>query len=256
MRASSVMATFMSTRGRWCWIQRAKPSLRRRASAWQTPTLVSNACRAQCCKSVAGDGGVGIDGGGDDAGEAGLDEGIGAGRRAAGDVAGLEGDVGRAALNAIGSVLLRFVEGDDFGVIEQVVLVPALADDLAGAVENDAADGGIGRGDADAAPRQLEGALHPVNVLVGLIAHRRFSLRMGTIKCKSAEWPLAARFGDTTKARIAPEQQIAGMESLFLKIMAVTGKEKPMADLVAEQLDGAERGELSPKLGIGWLHSF
>jgi hypothetical protein len=115
---------------------------------------------------VAGDGGVGIDGGGDDAGEAGLDERIGAGRRAAGDVAGLEGDVGRAAANAIGRVLLRLFEGDDLRVVEEVVLVPALANDLAGAVENHAADGGVGRGDADAAPREFEGALHPVEVLV------------------------------------------------------------------------------------------
>jgi hypothetical protein len=56
-------------------------------------------------------------------------------------------------------------EGDDFGVVEQVVLVPALAGDLAGAVENDAADGGVGRGDADAAARQLEGAAASSNGL-------------------------------------------------------------------------------------------
>ncbi len=41
MRLSRDMATFMRTRGRWCWLQRAKPSLRRRASASQTPTTVS-----------------------------------------------------------------------------------------------------------------------------------------------------------------------------------------------------------------------
>ena len=62
---------------------------------------------AQCLEAVAGDGRVGVDGGGDDAAEAGLDERVGAGRRAAGDVAGLEGDVGRAAANAIACMLRR-----------------------------------------------------------------------------------------------------------------------------------------------------
>ena len=63
-------------------------------------------------------------------------------------------------------VLLSFLEGDDFGVVEQVVFMPAFADDLAGAVENHAAYGGIGRGERDAAPGQFEGALHPVGVLI------------------------------------------------------------------------------------------
>ena len=52
---------------------------------------------------------------------------------------------------AVAGVLFCFVEGDDFGVVEQVVFVPAFADDLAGAVEDDAADGGVGRAYADAA---------------------------------------------------------------------------------------------------------
>ena len=125
-----------------------------------------------------------------------MDERIGAGRRAAGDVAGLEGDVGRAALNAIGCVLLRLFEGDDFRVVEQVVLVPALADHLSGAVENHAAHSGVGRGDADAAARELNGALHPVSVLIEIIAHRRFSYRTGTIKCKSGGWSVAQEFDE------------------------------------------------------------
>ena len=48
----------------------------------------------------------------------------------------------------------------------EVVFVPALANDLAGAIEDDAADGGVGRGDADAAAGEFEGALHPVEVFV------------------------------------------------------------------------------------------
>ncbi len=44
--------------------------------------------------------------------------------------------------------------------------MPAFADELAGAVEDDAADGGVGRGDADAAAGEFEGALHPVDVFI------------------------------------------------------------------------------------------
>jgi hypothetical protein len=100
--------------------------------------------------AVAGDGGVGVDGGGDDTAEAGGDEGLGAGWGAAGVVAGLEGDVGGAAFDRVAG-LLRIFEGGDFGVVDEVVLVPAFAGELAGVVEEDAADGGIGRGESDAA---------------------------------------------------------------------------------------------------------
>ena len=129
---------------------------------------------------MAGDGGVGIDGGGDNAAEAGFDKRIGTGRSAAGDVAGLEGDVGGAAVNAIARMSCGLAEGDDFGVVKEIVLVPALADDLAGPVENDAADSGIRRGDTDAAARELEGAAHPVEVEVWRSVHVR---ARGTIKC-------------------------------------------------------------------------
>ena len=66
-----------------------------------------------------------------------------------------------------GACLLRGFEGGDFGVVEEVVLVPAFAGELAGAVEEDAADGGVGRGEGDASAGQVEGAVHPVGVLVG-----------------------------------------------------------------------------------------
>ena len=62
--------------------------------------------------------------------------------------------------------------------------MPALADDLTGTVENDAADGGVGRGDADATARKLEGAAHPVEVEVGGGAGWSVHVRArGTIKC-------------------------------------------------------------------------
>ena len=169
MRPSSVMATFISTKGRLCWIQRAKPSLMRRASVSQTPMFVSNAGGAQCFHAVAGDVGIGIAGGGDDACDSGGDEGFGAGAGAAGVIAGFEGDVGGAALETISlSCYCWLFEGGDFGVVEEVVFVPAFADELAGAVEDDAADGGIGRGEADAAAGEFESALHPVGVLSGV----------------------------------------------------------------------------------------
>ena len=135
---------------------------------------------AEGFEAVAGHRGVGIDGGGDDASEVGLDDCVSAGRRAACDAARLERDVGRAAADAVGSVLLRLFQGDNLGVIEEIVLVPALADNLTGTVEDDTADGGVGRGDADAAARKLEGALHPVEVEIGRSAH---VLARGTIKC-------------------------------------------------------------------------
>jgi hypothetical protein len=64
-------------------------------------------------------------------------------------------------------MLFGDVEGDDFGVIDEVIFVPAFACDLAGAVEDDAAYGGVGRGDGDASAGELESAVHPVAILVG-----------------------------------------------------------------------------------------
>src|ERR1035438_8401918 len=64
-------------------------------------------------------------------------------------------------------MLCGYFERDDFGVVHQVVLMPTLARDLACAIEDHVAHGGGGRGDGDAPARQLEGALHPVTVLIG-----------------------------------------------------------------------------------------
>jgi hypothetical protein len=95
---------------------------------------------------VAGYGGIGIDGGGDDADHAGGDKGLGAGRGAAGVVAGLERDVGCPAFGARACL----AKGNDFGVVEEVVFVPAFTGKLSVAVEHNAAHGGIGRGKGDA----------------------------------------------------------------------------------------------------------
>jgi hypothetical protein len=87
-------------------------------------------------------------------------------------VAGLEGDVCGAAFEAVGCIgshpfseltnrrsfdfaqedgAPSSLQGGDFGVVDEVVLVPAFAGDLPRAVEDDAAYGGVGRGDGDAA---------------------------------------------------------------------------------------------------------
>jgi hypothetical protein len=49
--------------------------------------------------------------------------------------------------------------------------VPPLANYLPGTIEDHASDGGIGRGNSDAATREFEGALHPDSILVRLAAH-------------------------------------------------------------------------------------
>jgi len=126
-----------------------------------------NAGGAHAVRAVSGDVGVGIDRGRDDALEAGGDEGFCTGTGAAGVIARFEGDIGGAAAKAFPGVLLCDPEGDDFGVIEQVVLMPALTGHLPGAIENHAAHGGIGGRNGDAAAGKFEGALHPVGVLVG-----------------------------------------------------------------------------------------
>ena len=48
-------------------------------------------------------------------------------------------------------MLHGFAKGDDFSVVEQVVFVPAFSDNLAGAIEDDAADGRVWGAYADAA---------------------------------------------------------------------------------------------------------
>jgi len=128
---------------------------------------------AQRGQTLAGDGGVGIDGGGDDAGQTGFDERLRARAGAAGGATRLERNIGGTAAQAVGGVLPRFFEGGDLGVVLEGVLVPAFADKLASVVNQNATDGGVGRGDADAAARQIEGAGHPETVLVKGVCHVR-----------------------------------------------------------------------------------
>jgi len=122
-----------------------------------------DARRAQCFHAVAGYCRIGVNGGGDDADHAGGDKGLGAGRGVACVVAGLKGDVGCPAFGARACLAKR----DDFGVVEEVVFVPAFTGKLSVAVEEDAADGGIGRGEGNTSAGEVEGALHALKVLIG-----------------------------------------------------------------------------------------
>ena len=81
-------------------------------------------------------------------------------------VARLESDVSGAALEGV-SGLLGILQGGDFGVVAEIVLVPAFAGELIVFIEEDAADGGVGRGEGDAAAGEIKGAVHPVEVLIG-----------------------------------------------------------------------------------------
>ena len=130
-----------------------------------------DACGLEGLEAVAGNGGVGVDGGDNYAGEAGGDEGRGARRSAAGVVARLEGYVGGAVFYGFFGMLCGFQSGD-FGVVAEVVLVPAFAGWLAVSVEEDAAYGGVGRSEGEAAAGEGEGAVHPVEVGIDGCAHR------------------------------------------------------------------------------------
>jgi len=81
-------------------------------------------------------------------------------------VAGFQRDVGRSAADPLAGVLYGNFEGGDFRVVNQVVLVPSLANDLTRAVQDHAAHSRVRRAYGDPAARQLNGSLHPVTVLV------------------------------------------------------------------------------------------
>jgi len=61
---------------------------------------------------------------------------------------------------------------------------------------------------------------------------------------------LAAGLGDSAEAGIAAEEEVAGVEGFGLEGGAVGGDEEPVADLVAEELDAAEGGEVAAE---GWV---
>ena len=76
-------------------------------------------------------------------------------------VAGLERDISSRASRPIP----RLLQGDNLRMVPVVVLMKAFAG-YAAALREDAADGGVGRGEADGLSRQLERSLHPLPILL------------------------------------------------------------------------------------------
>ena len=128
MRPSSVMATFISTSGRRCWLQRAKPSFSRRASLSQTPRLVPiPAARSASIPWPATAGLGSMVAATTRPSPAAISASVHGGVRPS-VVAGLQGDVSRAARAAGRRRAARGLESGDLRVVHKVVFVPALAD--------------------------------------------------------------------------------------------------------------------------------
>ena len=102
----------------------------------------------QACEASAARLRIGILRRGNNAGDSCGDDRLGTGARAPGVIARLEGDEEGGSTRAFSSLLKR----DDFRVVAPVVLMEALAEDRA-ILHNDAADGGVGAGEADALAR-------------------------------------------------------------------------------------------------------
>jgi hypothetical protein len=103
---------------------------------------------------------VGITNGNDDARDASVNERFGARAGSTDVIARLERDIGCGAAGFFAGGFQR----DDFGMVAPIVLMEAFANDLA-FVNDDAANGGIGAGEADAFARELERALHEADVV-------------------------------------------------------------------------------------------
>ena len=117
--------------------------------------------------------------GGNHAGNSSGDDRFGTGAGAARVIARLECGVEGGAARAVSSLF----EPDDFRVVAPVVMVEALAEERT-ILHDDAADGGVGTGEADALTREVQRMLHEVNV-VGVhgssqtASRRRFARRRG-----------------------------------------------------------------------------
>ena len=157
MAPSSVAAILSETSGvRWR-MKCAKASLSSRASAAPVPTSTSMPASRSIVNPLPCYQRIGIGRSGNHASHAGLDQRARARPGATIVAARLERDIRRGAACCVA----RFRQSDNFGMIALRVLMEAAADDVV--VANDhAADGRIGRCEADALARQLERALHPL----------------------------------------------------------------------------------------------
>jgi len=117
--------------------------------------------------AVAADARIGILDGADDAGDAGRDEGVGAGPSAAVMRTGLKGDVAGGAAGEFPGL----GKGQRFAVRAAALGGPAAADDQRsgrGVAHDDGTDGGIGPGLAEIAPADGERRTHEATVAVGI----------------------------------------------------------------------------------------
>ena len=67
---------------------------------------------------------------------------------------------------------------------------------------------------------------------------------------------LSSRFWDSSKARVAPQQQIARVKRLHLEARAVTRDAERVSDLVAQQLNRADGREFAPESQISGVGDF
>jgi hypothetical protein len=136
------------------------------------PRLDHDAGVPQVGDAAPGDPGVGVLDRDDDAGDAGCDQGVGAGRRAPVVGAGFEGDEG----GGTACRLARGGERTDLGVVPAGSPGRALADHGAVRTDDDAPDPRIGRGDPTRARGEAQGLLHRQIVA----RHRHRSSRAST----------------------------------------------------------------------------
>jgi hypothetical protein len=104
-----------------------------------------DACGGEFGEAAPADERVGVDSGDDAAGYAGGDEGIGARAGTAVVGAGLKGDAGGCAVKVMAGGVCVF-QGNDFGVVADVVVMGAFGEHGFTAQQN-AANGGIRRGE-------------------------------------------------------------------------------------------------------------
>lgn len=107
--------------------------------------------------------GVGVAGAEDDAGESGLDQGVGARGGAAVGAAGFEGDVDGGAPEEFGESGAGVFDGFDFGVGSAGEAMVSCTDEFA-VFDDDGADGGVRSGEADALASLTDGHAHPVGI--------------------------------------------------------------------------------------------
>ncbi len=119
-----------------------------------------DASGAQSLKSLADSPWIGVLHRRNNSTNAGSDHGFGARASAAGVIARLQRDVERSSARLLAGHLQR----NDLGVIERVILMKAFTDYVSLA-DDYTTHRGIGTGQADALPREVQRALHEANVV-------------------------------------------------------------------------------------------